>query len=337
MRHFLLSLSLLLPLSAWADELILVGEYPAKILPHQVRLLAMAKKGMISDLAPAGSLKKGQIIAYIDKEDVLDDKKDMELTILRNRMKHLDTVRDLELEERQLEFYLSLSNKEREYEKEIYSSNNIRPEEAIKDLKQRIDLEKQDAVRTEYTQRRQFKEKEELSTFVMPFDGRIQYHVTLPDDLSKPFECEPIQQFATICDDSAFYITLNISDAALSQLPVQYFSASIELPAGKSLEGSFDFRRVERVSNGDMLVYYFRVAEEDKETAFSLLGTTAKAKLYYKCSANVKRVNKAELSTSRHAEESEDWQDVIKKMYPDYNVLLEAGKDILILPKGEEP
>lgn len=300
-------------------------------------MVNLPEKSLISDLAPEGACEKGQIIARLDADEMAEGKVDLELKILRDKITKTDAIRDLEKKKRELEFYMSLSKKEREFETTIYKSEDLPPERALEDLNMRLELAIKELDRAEYTLRKDFADKEKKSILVMPFRGRLQYHITLPDDMSAPFECTPVQQFATVCDDSAFYISIGISQTDLTQLPAERFSVSIPLPAGKELTGKYDHRRVERNATSDLLVYYFRVPQEDHEVAFSMIGTQGKARLYYHGTGDVKRLSKAQLSSDPRASSVEDWQELIQIIYPDYNILLEADKDILIIPKGQEP
>lgn len=330
-------LALICPILAWAGEPVFVGQFPSKIVPKQIQLLNLPEKSVISDLAHAGKLKKDSVIARLNADEIAEEKVDLELKILRDKITKTDALRDLEKKKRELEFYLSLNSKEREYETALYKSDDVPPEQAIKDLEDRIDLAKKELERSAYTMRRDFEKKEKNSVLIMPFDGRLQYHITLPDDISIPFECTPIQQFATLCDDDAFYITIGITQTDLTQLPAEQFSVTIALPAGKELKGTYEFRRVERNGNSDMLVYYFRVPADDHETAFDMIGTTGKARLYFEGAGEITRLSKAQLSIDPRAQNAEDWSDLIEQVYPDYNILLEADKDILIIPKGQKP
>ncbi len=337
MRFFAPIFLFLSPLTLWASEPIFIGQFPAKVVPKQIELLTLPERSIVSDLAPAGSCEKDAVIARLNAEKIADAEDELEIKILRDRITRTDALRELEKKKRELKFYMSLSAKEREFEANIYQSEDLPPEKAIEDLDIRIDLAKKELERAEYTMRKEFDEQKKKSILRMPFKGRIQYHVLLPDDTSKPFECSPVQQFATLCDDAKFYISISIGQPDLTQLPAERFSVSIQLPAGKQLNGSYEFRRVERNGSNDMLVYFFCVPMEDRETAFTMLGTQGQARLYYQSTGDIKRLSKADLSADPRAENVEDWQELIKLIYPDYNILIEADKDILIIPQGQEP
>ncbi|MFI3243732.1 MAG: hypothetical protein R3Y56_05730 [Akkermansia sp.] len=337
MRFFASILTLLCPICLGANEPVFIGQFPSKVVPKQVELLTIPERSIISELAAEGACEKDAVIARLNADKIAEAKEELEMKVLRDRVTRTDALRDLEKKKRELNFYLSLTKKEREFEASVYKSDDLPPEQALEDLDMRIDLAKKELERSERTLRKDFEEKEKKSILRMPFKGRIQYHIVLPDDTSVPFECSPVQQFATLCDDEDFYITIGIGQPDLTQLPAEQFSVIVKLPAGKELTGTYEFRRVERNGSADMLVYFFRVPVEDHETAFSMLGTQGQARLYYQSKSEVKRLNKAELTADPRAENVEDWQELIKLIYPDYNILIEADKDILIIPQGQEP
>lgn len=324
-------------MSSWALDDILVGRFQAKLLPKQFEVINLMEKSTISDLAEEGQLKKGDLIARVNHEELCDEKEELEMNIKRDKIASLDKIRELEEQRRKLKFYIGLSEQERKFEKELTPKNSAPPEEAIEDLTIRIDLTKEEC---EFNAKRKLKlheAKEKKATFRMPFDGRLQFHFIKPDDLSQPFECAPVAQFASICDDSVYYIAISITEATLTQLPEKNFYVRIPLPAGKEMMGSFDYRRVEGKQNADMLVYYFTVPDKDKERAFSMIGSTAKAELFYKCPAEAKSISKAELALDPNAEGIDNWAELIERSYPEYNILLEAEEEVIILPKGIEP
>ena len=300
-------------------------------------MLSLTEKSTITELAEEGHLKKGDLIARVNYEQLLDEKEEIELTIKRDKITSLDKIRDLEQQRRKLNFHISLSEEERQYEQELVPADAPPPEEAIEDLSLRIDLEKEECDFKEKQKRKNYQLKESKARFTMPFDGRLQYHFVKPADTSKAFECAPAAQFATICDDSVYYIAVSITEANLTQLPEKNFSVRIPLPAGKELKGTFAYRRVEGKQNADMLIYYFTVPEQDKNRAFNMIGSTASAELHYQCPAGTKRVSKAELAIDPNAEGLDNWEELIKRSYPQYNILIETEKEIIIIPEGTNP
>ncbi len=336
-------LGLLLLTSAWlpATEEIVIGKFDAKIVPEQATTLSFPTKGMVSDLMvnTEQRVEKGTVIAVLNKEKTEEEREDMELQIQRERLSKKDEIRKLELQREKLRFYLSLTPSERAYAKDY------RPEEgdaaatqdALQDIDERISLNERELSTMERRKRKEFNDKHDELTLHMPFTGRIQYHFTMPEDPTQPFEYvqNPSYPFATICDDSSFYITVSITDTNLSLLPPENFSAAVELPGAKKLCGTYAFRRVERSgSTGDMLVFFFKIPEQEHATAYKILGSRMEAVVSYNADKGSMRVSKADLLRHPAASDCEDWQQLVSLLYPDYVILLIAERDILLSPKS---
>lgn len=337
MRGFLHGLSFAALLgSAAAAAPVQVGTYPAKIVPEQVTTLPL-ERGIVSDLAtPGEARKRGDVLAVLNKEQMAQEREEMELKLARDRMSRKDEIRKLEAQRRKIVFYLSLSTSERRYARETGGENDLPPsEETLADIDERIALLKREVESMARIRNNELTRKHARNTLRMPFDGRVQYHFTLPENTAEPFEYSATGSlpFATICDDSAFYITLNISRAELTQLPEQQFQVLISLPEGHELRGEFSHRRVEQGNGGDMLVYFFRIPEQDHERAFGMLGSNARAKLLFNAPDGTMELDKGELARHPAAADCRNWEELIQKLYPEYHLLLIGEHQILIRPR----
>lgn len=318
-------------------EPVLVGTLSAKVVPEQVATLNM-EKGLVSDLADASArLESGSIIAILDKEATEQEREQLELQIATERMTLRDELLKLQERRKQVEFYLNLSPGERKYATDMHQEGAPPTKDSLRDIKEREELLKKRIDSTPRLKRAEFERRVARKTLRMPFTGRLQYHFTLPEDIKTPFEYAGVggHAFATVCDDSAYYITLNISKAELTQLPQENFSARINLPQGKSLSGTYSHHRVEQGGQGDMLVYFFRIAPEEHATAHSLLGSHARAELVYNTDKPVLRVRKMELITHPQAASCENWEQLCCLAHPKHHVLLIGETDIILTPVEE--
>ena len=326
---------LLLPLQAWAQP-VLVGTYPAKIVPEQATTLPL-ERGTISDLADASRrLKRGDVIACVNKEKTERDREEMELQISKDKISKRDEIRKLETQRNKLRFYLdSLSADERKFAKDMGGEDMQPSKEALADIEERISLLQRELDRMPQRKREDFDRAHENLTIKMPYDGRLQYNIPLPEDREKPFEytASGNQPFASVCDDSAFYITINLNQTELTQLAPEQFTAEVALPDGKKLTGTFDHRRVEHNGSTDMLVYFFRLPQQDHETAYSMLGSNAKATLTYETGEGVRIEAKASLLNTPEAAASENWEELVERLFPDCNIVLIAERYIVLRSK----
>ncbi len=338
MNHRLASLAalLLLPLQAGAQP-VLVGSFSAKIVPEQATTLAM-ERGTVSDLADASRrLKRGDVIARVNKEKMEREREEMELQISKDQIAKRDEIRKLENQRSKLRFFLnSLTPEERKYAKDVGGDEMQPSQEALDDIEERLSLARQELKRAPERKREDFQRSHESQIVKMPYDGRLQYNITLPEDPTQPFEytASGSQPFATVCDDSAFYITLNLTQSEITQLQPERFTADVALPGGKKLHGTFHHRRVEHNGSTDMLVYFFRLQSEDHETAYSLLGSNAKAALTYETGEDVRTESKAILLNRPEAAVSENWEDLVEKLFPDYDIVLIAERQIVLRAKN---
>ncbi len=327
-------LALSLSISA---ETVEVGIYPAKVTPEQLDVLSIGEQGIVTQLShDKVHYKKGEIIARVNEEDLKDAKEDLEINILSDRITRRDNIRTLQKQRKELEFYFSLTEREQRYATDIQVDGEPPTKQALEDIDERIELAERELERAPKRMTKEFEKKEEASSVIMPFDGRIQFQIVLPDK-DEVFETKPIPHFATAIDDSAFYIAIPITQAVLTQLPTEKFSASIDLPAGKKLVGTFSHRRLEKSGSSEGFVYYFILPEDQADLSFSLLGSTAQTKLLYEVSDKLKRVNMHEHYSGDIAENSRDKEELIKKSFPGYNLLLETDEELILIPEGEEP
>ncbi len=339
MKHrFTRTLPLLILLGSPATAAtIQVDTLPAKIVPEQIAALPL-ERGEVSDLAPAGKrLKRGDVLAVLNKEQMAQEREEMELKLARDRINRRDEIRKLEAQRRKVEFYLSLTHGERRYAQAPTGEDNLPPtQQSLADIDERISLLQREVEGMTRIRNNELNRKHARNTLRMPFDGRIQYHFTLPENTDEPFvyNAAGSMPFATVCDDSAFYITLHISRAELTQLPEQQFSVIIDLPEGQQLRGEYSHRRVEQNNSGDMLVYFFRIPHTDHERAFRMLGSNARARLFFNTPEGALQLNKGELARHPVATECSNWEELVRKLHPEYRLLLIGEHQIIIVPSA---
>lgn len=317
-----------------------VAVLPAKIVPEQVSVLT-AEAGVMGELADAAQhQERGAVIAVLNKERTEQEREEMELQIARDCLAVKDEIRKLEAQRSKVQFYLSLSEKERAFARDVVTTGaeELPPTaDSLKDIDERLSLQRRQLESAPRIKRNEFKRTHDKLTLRMPFSGRLQYNASLPEDGGiAPFDYVPApgQAFATVCDDSAFYITIALSRAELTQLPPERFSVYVTLPEGKRLVGTFDKRRVERGNGADMLVYFFRVAKEDHETAYTMLGSHAQAHLVYDAAPGTLVVRKSELITKPEAAACADWEELISRLYPQHVIVLTGERDIILRPRN---
>ena len=319
-------------------EPVQVAMLPAKIVPEQAATLHL-ENGVVSHLADASQRQPaGAVVAVLNEERTAQEREELELKIARESMRLRDELRKLEVQRQKVQFYLNLSPRERRYAKGMGADDLPPTPESLRDIDERISLLKREQESSPRLMKQDFERNHAKLTLKMPFAGRLQYNFPVPEDLSRPFEYVslPGRQFAAVCDDSAFYITVALTRPELINLPEENFSVSVSLPEGKQLCGTFAYRKLEQNTGGrgDMLVYYFKVPEADRETAFNLLGSNAQARLDFEAGAHAQKVSKLELVARPDAAECENWEQLVQRLYPDHVLILVGERNIIIRPRN---
>lgn len=324
-----------LPLAAGAQEegTVLLGKYRAEIVPEQVRTISLPEQGVVTGLVShRGRIAKGTVIARVNADQIELKQQEMENSILRERVQKKDEIRKLEKQRSELEFYSSLPSEQRKY---ATRPGEYEPTaQALADLDERINLTRRELASGEERKRMDFRKMMDSFIVKMPYDGRLQYHFTVPEDLSTPVELEMGKPFITVCNDAAFYIAIGIAQSEITQLPGSNLSVEIALPEGKKLCGTYARRRVEQGSGsqGAVLTYYFKIPEQDADLAYSMLGSMPMAKLWYRGSEDVILVNKKQLALDPRARDAVEWGELAAVVYPDCHVIVVAD-DYIILRK----
>lgn len=339
MRFWILGVlsAVVLPVLAGEGEesAVLLGKYRAEIVPEQVRSITLPEQGVVTGLVPEkGRLAKGTVIARVNADQIELKQQETENSILRDRVAKKDEIRKFEKQRSELEFYSSLPSEQRKY---ATKPGDFEPTaQALADLDERIALAERELKSGEERKRMDFQKMMDTFIVKMPFDGRLQYHFTLPEDLSTPVELDLGKPFITVCNDAAFYIAVSIAQTEITQLPPENLSVEIALPEGKALCGAYARRRVEP-SNGNqgaILTYFFKIPQEDSDLAYSMIGSTPAAKVWYRGSSGVILVDKKRLALDPRARNTTEWSELAELVYPDCSVIVVA-EDLIILRKKQ--
>lgn len=328
-------LPLLLAASCASADTARVAQLPAKIVPEQATTLTL-EAGRLSDWLPPEAIRhveQGAVLAVLNKERTEQEREEMELQLAKEELNTRDEIRKLQAQRRQIEFYLKLDARERAYADSPAPGEEPVSHETLRDVDERLALLRRMQESAARIKRNEFRRNHDKLTLRMPFSGRVQYSVKLPQDGGAlDYVPSPGRPFATVCDDSAFYITINLSRADLTQLAPEKLHAAVSLPEGKQLTARYDHRRVEQGNHGDMLVYFFRLPTEEHETAFSLLGSSPTAQLFYDTGENTLTVSKTDLAARPEAETCRDWEELITRLYPEHHIVVIGEHDIVLRP-----
>lgn len=309
-----------------------INTFRAKIVPERIRSFGMPADGVVSNWIPAdGRIRRDTIIATVNEDEIEMERRELEVKILKDRIAKEEELSDLEKQLEEMKFYSSLSREERQYA----SKQPEGGERAEKSLKDKIELTKKELAMVGDKARLDFSKKEEKYILRMPFDGKLQYQFSFPRDNSVSLFLDAASAVATVCDDSAYYITISISDPDLTRLPPESLSLAVPMSDGSMLKGNFAFKRVEKNTSGggDLLAYFFRLSPKDHDKAHAMLGSNCTARLYYSPSGEVLRLNKVRLASSPEGRKCSSWQELLEKTHPDLELVVNGETELIVRKK----
>lgn len=309
------------------QEWFYVGQYRTKITPEKARVFLMPVQGVLTDLVPgAKRVSKGTVIARVNKRDLELDRKTMEMEILKERVTREDEIQKLRKEREEIQFVSSLTRKERQFfDKSAKNSNTAG--EVLKAIDDKIELAAKQIELVDAQKRSEFGKKEESFIVTMPYDGRLQYQFQRNEKNDKEgIFLENGKEIAAICDDSSFYLTVIISNPEIANIPSDRLKLNLQLGNSHVIEGYFSHKRVEKNTSGggnmDMLVFYFKVDPKDHDVLYSMLGANCIAKLYFKVDEDIRVFGKMDLARLPEASRAGNWQELITKVAPGYELLM---------------
>lgn len=309
-----------------------VNQFKAKIAPERIRSFIMPMDGLLANwISESGKVKKDTILATINEDELELEKKNLEISILKDKTTKKEELSKLEKQREEIEFYEGLSAEERQYATKIPQGGK----RVLESIRDKIELIDKELNVLEDQANMEFRKKEEKHVLRMPFDGRLQYQFSFPNDDSTSLYLEASAPIATVCDDSAYYIIISISDPDLTRLPPEALTLSVPMSDGSSLNGEFAFKRVEKntSSGGDLLAYFFKLAPQDHAKAHDMIGSNCTARLYYTSPDDVMYLNKVRLASLPEGKSCSSWQELLQKVHPEYELILDAETELIVRKK----
>ncbi len=320
--------------SAHADVPRYVSRHAAKILPHRLLMLSCPEDGEITFHSfGQGRIAKGTLLATINDELLAIQEREMEIVIRKRRIEHDEAVQKLRKSREEVEYLQGLPPQKRGF---AQSQLKIQVDaDALALLDSKIAVLEDTLRLSEDKLRQAARKKREACTLRMPFDGRLQYHLPLPEKEGESLPLPSSVPVATVIDDSCFYLVFAATNPALSKLESSRLRISIDLGGGDILEADWHHSRVEKGEREETLFYYFLLPEQYNERAFSLLGAHLVAELAYLCPESWLYISKIDLALEAGESPIESWEKFIDTHRPGYKLVF-VGETHLCLRKDDE-
>ncbi len=316
-----------------AQESVYITRYATAVVPRQMVSIPI-KEGTSLELCHSGEgrVSEGTLLARLDAEELALEETEMLNRQRQNRVKCDEALLQLRRQKEELEFILSQPEGRRKFMESRFKTRA--DERALALLNEKIALQEESTrIANEKLQRNLDKVKQ-ASLITMPFEGRVQFHVTVQTGSARAFPVTQSGMLLTAIDDSELYLAVEPGESEIVSLAAQQLHLRLDMGGGRYLTAPWHHQKVELRNRRECLVYYFRISSTDREVACNLLGTNTVAELYYTPLPDeiIEYVHKAELAAAAGNCNCETWEELVQEVRPDSEIIF-TGETHLCLKK----
>ncbi len=311
------------------DARFYISRHPAKVVPRRVLPITPDMSGEVEVVYRGGSKAlKDTLLLRINPDELALDEKELHLQIERNNLAAETEVLQLMRQKEELEFITKIPPERRVYVVQHLKANV--DERALALLGRKIAATRENAKLNNERLQKAFEKKRKLREITMPFDGRIQYHLAIPEEGQRTLVSSngPV---VTIADDSMLYIVINMTDPALTRLDTSRLHISLKMGNGRTLTAPWSHSKVQKGDRGENMVYYFTVPEDERERVWPLVGANLVAHLYYQAEADSIYISKAELARQAGPSHFESWEELLAALLPGYTIVFNGETHLCLI------
>ncbi len=322
--------------SAVATQEYYVGRYPAAVVPKRMLTVPLNKPGMV-EFCYTGTdrVNKGTMLVKINPEELALQEAEMLNQQKQNSVKEAETLLQLRRQKEELEFIMAQPASRRKFMESRFRTQA--DQRALDLLNERIAVQEEATRIANAKLQRAFDKVKEEQLISMPFDGRVQYHVSPGEGDEKSLLITQTGPLLTVVDDSMLYIAITPEESSIVKLPPEQLQLSLDLGGGLSLRAPWHHKKVEMRNRKESLVYYFAIAAKDREQAWEQVGANLVAELHYSAVENEEllSIHKAELAAQAGKLPFETWEELVAALHPDYQILFVGETHICLKKKAK--
>ncbi len=320
--------------AAQAQRDVYVSRHAVKVLPARILSIPAPESGEIRIHSfGKGRVAEGTLLAVLNEELLNMDERELGLTLRQQRIERDKALYKLQKQKEELEFLRKLPEARREFAQERMKTRV--DEQMLVAIDEEIELLHERYRLSENKAQQVFDKRREACTLRMPFDGRLQYHISLPGEEGGSVPVAASTPVVTVVDDSAIYVAMLATDPVWSRLEHGRLHLSIDLGGGEKLCARWHHMKVEKGERDEALFYYFLVPEAEKERAFLLIGSNIVAELFYEAEESWLYERKSKLAMEAGPTPIETWEKLIEALRPGYEVVF-IGETHICLRKKDE-
>lgn len=313
-----------------------IGRYPAAVVPKRMLTIPLNKPGMVEFCFTGNErVSKGTMLVKINPEELALQEAEMLNQQKQNSVKEEETLLQLRRQKEELEFIMAQPASRRKFMESRFRTQA--DQRALDLLNERIAVQEEATRIANAKLQRAFDKIKEEQLICMPFDGRVQFHVSPGDDDEKSLLVTQTGPLLTVVDDSILYIAIVPEESSIVKLPPDRLQLRLELGGGLSISAPWHHKKVEMRNRKESLVYYFAIDAEDREQAWDQVGANLVAELHYSAAEGEEllSVHKAELAAEAGKQPFETWEELVEALRPDYHILF-VGETHICLKKKKK-
>ncbi len=328
------TLALLMSLSAeLMGEDYYVTRYAAAVVPHRMLTVPLREIGQVEFCHRGdGRVSKGTLLVKLNAEELALQEAELRNQQRQNKVKAEESLLQLRRKKEELEFIMAQPRERRKFMETRFRTQA--DSRALALLCEQIAVQEEALRLANEKLQRAFDKEQESRLICMPFDGRVQYHITPGDEDENVLLVTQLGPLLTAVDDSMLYIAVTPEETEIVKLAPNTLHLRLDLGGGEYIRANWHHKKVEQNGRKETLVYYFAVAAQDKERAWSLVGANTIGELFYTPSENedLLYVRKTELAAEAGTTPYETWEELIAAVRPDFELVF-TGETHLCLKK----
>lgn len=331
--RFLTTVTLLiLSLTTWGEPYY-ISRYPTAVVPERMMTIPLQEPGLVRiHHLGNGNIAKGTQLVTVNADELALDEAELKNQQRRNASAAEEAILQLLRQKEEMEFILSQPVERRKFiESRVKAKADQR---ALDILNEKIAIQ-EEGLRIQNAKLQQaFDKRCETRVIRMPFDGRIQYHISLGNgDEAEILVPQPGPLISAV-DDSALYLAITPENAEIVNLPSAKLQIRLDLGGGVQMHGQWHHSKVERRNNKETLVYYFNIKEEEKDTAWQMIGSNAIGELLYTPADDEQLLyeHKSTLAKEAGSTPYETWEELVRSLRPGYQILFVGETHLCLKP-----
>lgn len=313
----------------------LVTRVMAKIVPEQVVAVTAQESGEV-ELCKTGDgrAKAGELLARVNPEELELELDELELQVAQSKLEAENEILQLTRQKEEMDFVTALPE-----EKRLYVAQRMEAQadaRALALLEQKIELARERMRLSEKKLRATYERKAALRELRMPFDGRVQYHVSIPTEGKRTLVTAGAP-LLTVADDSALYVAVAMQNPALVNLEPERLSVRLMAGGGDGIQATWHHKRVEKDGREEALIYYYKVPEDARARAWTLLGANTVAEIWCRGESDWRYEPKAALAQEAGDRPFESWEELVTALRPGYEIVYSGETHLALRPQQGEP